>query len=83
MAEKIVLAGDHWQLPPTVLSNEAAKMGLNHSILETAIDTVSNVFLLNTQYRMREVIAGFSSKFFYNGLSQVAGGTGYYSCLHE
>ncbi len=68
LAEKIVLAGDHWQLPPTVLSNEAAKMGLNRSILETAIDTVRNVFLLNTQYRMREVIAGFSSNYFYNGL---------------
>jgi ATP-dependent RNA/DNA helicase IGHMBP2 len=68
LAEKIVLAGDHWQLPPTVLSNEAAKMGLNRSILETAIETVSNVFLLNIQYRMREVIAGFSSNYFYNGL---------------
>ncbi len=68
LAEKIVLAGDHWQLPPTVLSNEAARLGLNCSILETAIKTVSDVFLLNTQYRMREVIAGFSSNYFYNGL---------------
>ena len=68
LAEKIVLAGDHWQLPPTVLSNEAARLGLNRSILETAIDTVSDVFLLNTQYRMREVIAGFSSNYFYNKL---------------
>jgi len=68
LAEKIVLAGDHWQLPPTVLSNEAAKLGFNRSILETAIARVSNVFLLNTQYRMRSVIAGFSSEYFYNGL---------------
>jgi ATP-dependent RNA/DNA helicase IGHMBP2 len=68
LAEKIVLAGDHWQLPPTVLSHEAARLGLNRSILETAIDTVSNVYLLNTQYRMREVIAGFSSNYFYNSL---------------
>jgi superfamily I DNA and/or RNA helicase len=68
LAQKIVLAGDHWQLPPTVLSNEASKLGFNRSILETAIATVSNVFLLNTQYRMRSVIAGFSSKYFYNGL---------------
>ena len=68
LADKIVMAGDHWQLPPTVLSNEAARLGLNRSILETAIDTVSDVFLLNTQYRMREVIAGFSSNYFYNGL---------------
>jgi ATP-dependent RNA/DNA helicase IGHMBP2 len=68
LAQKIVLAGDHWQLPPTVLSNEAVKLGFNHSILETAIATVNNVFLLNTQYRMREAIAGFSSNYFYNSL---------------
>ncbi len=68
LAEKIVLAGDHWQLPPTVLSHEAARLGFNRSILETAIATTQHVFLLNTQYRMREVIAGFSSQYFYNKL---------------
>jgi len=68
LADKIVLAGDHWQLPPTVLSNEAAMLGYNQSILETAISGNFNVFLLNTQYRMREVIAGFSSNYFYNNL---------------
>jgi ATP-dependent RNA/DNA helicase IGHMBP2 len=66
VAGKIVLAGDHWQLPPTVLSYEAARLGFNHSILEIAIKTVNTVFLLNTQYRMKEVIAGFSSNYFYN-----------------
>ena len=66
LAEKIVLAGDHWQLPPTVLSYEAARLGFNRSILEVAIKTVDPVFLLNTQYRMKEVIAGFSSNYFYN-----------------
>ena len=65
-ADKIVLAGDHWQLPPTVLSLEAAQLGLNRSILEVAIKATNNIFLLNTQYRMREVIAGFSSNYFYN-----------------
>lgn len=68
LAQKYVLAGDHLQLPPTVLSNEAAKLGLNKSILETSIATAKNVFLLNTQYRMREAIAGFSGNYFYNGL---------------
>jgi len=66
LAEKIVLAGDHWQLPPTVLSHEAARLGFNRSILEVAIGTIKPVFLLNTQYRMKEVIAGFSSNYFYN-----------------
>jgi len=68
LAQRIVLAGDHWQLPPTVLSHEAARLGFNRSILETAIEKVNTVFLLNTQYRMRDVIAGFSSSYFYNSL---------------
>ncbi len=72
LAEKYVLAGDHFQLPPTVLSNEAAQLGFNKSILEISIDNISNVFLLNTQYRMREAIAGFSSQYFYDGLLQTA-----------
>jgi len=68
LAQKYVLAGDHWQLPPTVLSNEAARFGLNRSILEVSIATVDAIFFLNTQYRMREAIAGFSGNYFYNGL---------------
>ncbi len=72
LAEKIVLAGDHLQLPPTVLSQEASQLGFNKSILEISIDNISNVFLLNTQYRMREAIAGFSSAYFYEGLLQTA-----------
>ncbi len=68
LAKKYVLAGDHWQLPPTVLSNEAARLGLNRSILEAGIATADNIFLLNTQYRMREAIAGFSGNYFYNDL---------------
>jgi predicted DNA helicase len=65
-ADKIILAGDHWQLPPTVLSFEAAKLGLDRSILEVAIKNINNIHLLNTQYRMKQVIAGFSSSYFYN-----------------
>ncbi|MGC4104082.1 AAA domain-containing protein [Ferruginibacter sp.] len=68
LAKKYVLAGDHLQLPPTVLSNEAARLGLNRSILEVSIATIKNVFLLNTQYRMRQAIAGFSGGYFYDGL---------------
>jgi predicted DNA helicase len=67
LADKIVLAGDHWQLPPTVLSHEAALKGLNRSVLEAAIYKVPAVYLLNTQYRMREAIAGFSNGYFYEG----------------
>jgi ATP-dependent RNA/DNA helicase IGHMBP2 len=68
LAEKYVLAGDHLQLPPTVLSNEAARLGLNRSVLEIAIESINNIHLLNTQYRMRQAIAEFSGNYFYNGL---------------
>ncbi|MBK8786646.1 MAG: AAA family ATPase [Chitinophagaceae bacterium] len=67
LAQKYILAGDHLQLPPTVLSNEAAQLGFNTSILETAAKTMNPIFLLNTQYRMRQPIAGFSSQYFYGG----------------
>ena len=68
LAEKYVLAGDHLQLPPTVLSQEAASLGLSRSILELCIGKKNAVFLLNTQYRMRKAIADFSGNYFYNGL---------------
>jgi ATP-dependent RNA/DNA helicase IGHMBP2 len=72
LASKYVLAGDHLQLPPTVLSHEAALMGLNKSILEVCVETIADTFLLNIQYRMREAIAGFSGNYFYKGLLQNA-----------
>lgn len=67
LAEKYVLAGDHLQLPPTVLSYEAANRGYDKSILELFIAAVQQNYLLNTQYRMRQAIAGFSSNYFYHG----------------
>ncbi|MFT3912354.1 MAG: AAA domain-containing protein [Ferruginibacter sp.] len=72
LAKKYVLAGDHLQLPPTVLSQEAMRLGFARSILEISIAAVKNVFLLDTQYRMRESIAGFSGEYFYNGLLKTA-----------
>ena len=72
MADHIVMAGDHWQLPPTVLSMEAARAGLNTSILEAAVNNITNVHLLDTQYRMQPAIAGFSSQYFYKGLLKTA-----------
>ncbi len=72
LAEKYVLAGDHLQLPPTVLSQEALRLGLNKSILEVSIATVRQSFLLDTQYRMREAIAAFSGEYFYKGLLKTA-----------
>lgn len=72
LADKIILAGDHLQLPPTVLSEEASKMGLNRSILEVAFLKFASTYLLDTQYRMRESIAQFSSNYFYEGKLKTA-----------
>jgi ATP-dependent RNA/DNA helicase IGHMBP2 len=66
LAQQYILAGDYLQLPPTVLSNDATQLGFNTSILERAIKNIQPIFLLDTQYRMRESIAGFSSQYFYN-----------------
>ncbi|MGB4771415.1 MAG: AAA domain-containing protein [Chitinophagaceae bacterium] len=72
LAKKWILAGDHHQLPPTILSFQAAQQGLRHSILDLALHVVPEIHLLNTQYRMRKSIAGFSSSYFYQNLLQTA-----------
>lgn len=65
-AQKLVLAGDHCQLPPTIKSNEAAKQGLATTLLEKLVALhPESVVLLEEQYRMNEHIMGFSSKVFY------------------
>ncbi len=67
-AQKVVLAGDHMQLPPTVKSTEAARQGLNTTLLEKCVALHPEaVTLLDTQYRMNEAIMGFSSQEFYEG----------------
>jgi predicted DNA helicase len=68
-ANKLVLAGDHCQLPPTILSSEAAERGLAVSLMERLIAQfgpgVSR--LLTVQHRMNSAIMGFSNAEFYNG----------------
>ncbi|KAK5574736.1 hypothetical protein RB653_009989 [Dictyostelium firmibasis] len=65
---RLLLAGDHQQLPPTIHSMEAAKMGLSITLFERIIkqygDQVSR--LLNVQYRMNHKIMDWSSMEFYN-----------------
>jgi superfamily I DNA and/or RNA helicase len=63
-----VLAGDHKQLPPTVLSPEAAKAGLSATLFERAIERTPEAgTLLTVQYRMHEKIMAFPSKQLYEG----------------
>lgn len=66
-AKAWVFAGDPFQLPPTVLSDEAMRIGFNVSILEQGFKKCASIYFLNTQYRMRKSIADFSSRYFYNG----------------
>lgn len=66
-ASQVVLAGDPFQLPPTVISEKAAKEGLNKSILEIAFEQSLKSEFLAIQYRMPPKIAAFSSRFFYEG----------------
>jgi superfamily I DNA and/or RNA helicase len=77
---KLVLAGDHCQLPPTIKSNEAARKGLATTLLEKTVALYPEaVTLLEEQYRMNEAIMGYSSQVFYENKlrahSSVAGRT--------
>lgn len=65
-AQKVILAGDHFQLSPTIKSNEAARNGLSKTLLEKSVLLHPEaVVLLNEQYRMNEKIMKYSSKVFY------------------
>lgn len=67
-AEKIVLAGDHQQLPPTVISRQAAERGMKRSTMEELIDREGSAIFqrLTMQYRMHHKIMQFPSQFFYD-----------------
>jgi len=66
--ERVVMSGDHYQLPPTIKSIEAAKEGLEETLFARAISNQSeSSVMLETQYRMEAPIMGFSSQYFYKG----------------
>jgi ATP-dependent RNA/DNA helicase IGHMBP2 len=66
--QKLVLAGDHCQLSPTIKSSEAAKAGLSTTLLEKCIALHPEaVVLLEEQYRMNTQIMSYSSDVFYGG----------------
>lgn len=65
-ADRVIFAGDHFQLPPTIKSNDAAKAGLSETLFEKCIERDPNTaVMLKTQYRMHEDIMHFSSRYFY------------------
>ncbi len=67
--QRVVLAGDHCQLPPTILSQEAAAAGFGISLMEriVALHGPAVTRRLEVQYRMHEAIMAFSSAQFYDG----------------
>ena len=67
-ASRVILAGDHCQLPPTVKSIAALKAGLGKTLMERIVEMKPEVVtLLKMQYRMNDDIMRFSSNYFYNG----------------
>ena len=72
-AGRVILAGDHCQLPPTVKSIQALQGGLGHTLMERLTQTQpETVTLLGVQYRSNEQIMRFSSEWFYGGHVQSA-----------
>jgi ATP-dependent RNA/DNA helicase IGHMBP2 len=69
--ERVILAGDHHQLPPTVKSEKAAREGLRETLFEKCIKRQpATALMLTMQYRMHEQIMAFSSERFYGGQLQ-------------
>ena len=72
-ADRVILAGDHHQLPPTIKCIEAARGGLDHTLMQKITDQKpETVSLLKTQYRMNESIMRFPSRWFYRDELQSA-----------
>ena len=72
-AGRVIFAGDHQQLPPTVKCIDALKGGLGKTLMERIVESNPQaVTLLKVQYRMNEDIMRFSSDWFYNGEVQSA-----------
>lgn len=72
-ADRVVLAGDHLQLPPTIKCYDAERAGLGVTMMEMVVRRWQQaVTLLTTQYRMNRQIMQFSSDWFYGGSLKAA-----------
>ena len=79
---RVILAGDHCQLPPTVKSIAALKAGLGKTLMERIVENKPEVVtLLRMQYRMNEEIMRFSSDWFYGNMVESAPEVKYRSIL--
>ena len=66
-SSRVIFAGDHFQLPPTVKSKKAEELGLKETLFERCMKIENISVMLNTQYRMHEHIMNFSNQKFYEG----------------
>ncbi len=83
-ASRVILAGDHCQLPPTVKSIAALRAGLGKTLMERIAENKPEVVtLLKIQYRMNEEIMRFSSDWFYHGEVESAPQIKYCSILED
>ncbi|MFZ6010008.1 MAG: AAA domain-containing protein, partial [Bacteroidota bacterium] len=65
-SQRVIFAGDHQQLPPTIKSMEAARQGLAETLFEKGVKNQPHAAsMLQVQYRMHEDIMKFSSRYFY------------------
>ena len=64
-SQRVIFAGDHFQLPPTIKSFEAARAGLDITLFEKAIQRNKADVMLQEQYRMHQKIMSFSNQYFY------------------
>jgi superfamily I DNA and/or RNA helicase len=79
---RVILAGDHCQLPPTIKSYAALKAGLDKTLMERIVENKPEVVtLLKMQYRMNEEIMRFSSDWFYGNQVESAPEVKYRSIL--
>ncbi len=76
--KKVIMAGDHKQLPPTILNQEAKERGLEETLFERMLEVHSSDIkeMLEKQYRMNTDIMDFSSEEFYDGQLEAADGVG-------
>ena len=83
-ADRVVLAGDHQQLPPTVKCQEALRGGLGCTLMEAVAHLKPEVVrMLTVQYRMNEALMRFSSEWFYEGKLTAAPGVLHRSLLDD
>lgn len=65
-ANRVILAGDHYQLPPTIKSKNAIDLGLEETLLSRMTDHIQHTYILQHQYRMNDKILSFSNQQFYD-----------------